>query len=299
MPHGSIFTGISFSVTRQGEFTYPREDEAIRKGFATVLVVFPTHDGGGALLLRQEHHERTNTLAELFTRASQVSVAFVAFYDDVHCGVRTVTSGHCTILTYRLHFPTDTDIPQATLDQNGVCDVNSLKTGLTNLLLDPALLPRGGYLAFGLHNQYMTTSRSVVNVGSHLKGRDAMIARVLSSLSIPWSVRILYRNVGWTQFSFLADHIIDLSSHDEVHHLMETLGNPEIVCFVGARGEPDRKRVKLDEDVVEGKDATDIMLVSATPSVWSIHSQYVAGGGGVMMGNLYGDVCIIAERPAC
>ncbi|KAG1837035.1 hypothetical protein DFJ58DRAFT_816896 [Suillus subalutaceus] len=144
----------------------------------------------------------------------------------------------------------------------------------------------------------MSTSGSVVDVGNHLKGRDAMIACVLSSLSIPWSIRILYRNIGWTEFSFLADHIVDLSSHDEVHYLMETLGSPEIVCFVGARGEPDRKRARLDENATEGKDATDIMLVSTRPSAWSFHSHYVAGGREVMMGNLYGDVCIIAERPS-
>ncbi|KAG1731940.1 hypothetical protein EDB19DRAFT_1312802 [Suillus lakei] len=174
--------------------------------------------------------------------------------------------------------------------------MNSLTMGITDLLLDPGVLPEGGYLVFGLHNQYMSTSGSVVEAGNHLKGRDAMIACVLSSLSIPWSVRILYRNIGWMEFSFLADHIVDLSNHDEVHYLMETLGNPEIVCFVGARGEPDRKRAKSDENVVEGNDATDIMLVSTRPSAWSFHSQYVAGGREVMMGNLYGDVCIIAER---
>ncbi|KAG0707823.1 hypothetical protein DFH29DRAFT_599862 [Suillus ampliporus] len=253
---------------------------------------------GGALLLRQGHYKWTVDFAELFTRGSQASVAFVAFYDDVHHAVRTTRKGHCVILAYRLHFPTDNDIPLVTLEQNGVYDVKSLTTGVTDLLLDPGVLPGGGYLAFGLQNQYMSTSRSVVDVSSHLKGTDAMVTHVLSSLSIPWSVRILYRNIGWTEFSFFADYIIDLSNHDEVYYLMETLGNPEIVCFVGARGEPDRKRAKLDENVVEGKDATDIMLVSTKPSTWSFHSQYVAGGREVMMGNLYGDVCIIAERPS-
>ncbi|KAG1756837.1 uncharacterized protein EDB91DRAFT_1094706 [Suillus paluster] len=286
-------------VALRREFTNPRENTATPKGFASVLVVFPTTDEGGTLLLRQGHHEWTINFAELFTRASQASVAFVAFYDDVHYAVRTITSGHCVILTYRLHFSTDDDIPLvATLEQNGIYGVNSLTIGITGLLLDPGVLPGGGYLAFGLRNQYTPVSRSMVDVGSHLKGRDAMVACVLSSLSIPWSVRILYRNIGWTEFSFLADHIIDLSGNDEVHYLMETLGNPEIVSFVGARGEPDRKRAKLDENVVEGKDATDILLVSTKPSAWSFHSQYVAGGREVMMGNLYGDVCIIAERPS-
>lgn len=289
--------GISSAVVRRRESASPCENKATPKGFATVLVVFPTDNEGGALLLRQGRHEWTIDFAELFARTSQVSVAFVAFYDDVHFAVRKVTSGHCVILTYRLHFPTESDIPLATFEM-GVYDVSSLTAGITDLLLDSGVLPGGGYLAFGLRNQYMPTSRSVVDVGSHLKGRDAMIACVLSSLSIPWSVRILYRNVGWTEFSFLANHIVDLSSHDEVHYLMETLGNPEIVRFVGERGEPDRKRAKLDENVVEGKDATNIMLVSTRPSAWSFHSQYVAAAGDreVMMGNLYGDVCIIAER---
>ncbi|OAX38007.1 hypothetical protein K503DRAFT_770922 [Rhizopogon vinicolor AM-OR11-026] len=291
-------SGISFEDACQFESSesHAREDTTTQKGFATILVVFPTYAEGGALLLRQRHHEWNIDFAELFASTADVSVAFVAFYDDVRCGISTVTSGHRMILTYRLQFPTGNDIPLATLDQNGAYDVNSLKTGITELLLDPNILPGGGYLAFGIHNQYTTTSRSVVSVGSHLKGRDAVIARALSALSIPWSVRILYRNVGWTEFSFLTDHIIDLSSHGEVHDLMGTLGNPEIVYFVRERGEPDRKRVKLDEDVV-GKDATDIMLVSTRPSAWSMHTQYVAGGGEVMMGNLYGDVCIIAERP--
>ncbi|KAG1782441.1 hypothetical protein EV702DRAFT_1192117 [Suillus placidus] len=288
--------GISPAVVRRRESTNPCTNKATPKGFATVLVVFPTDNEGGALLLRQGHHEWTIDFAELFARTTQTSVAFLAFYDDVQFAVRKITSGHCVILTYRLHFPTDNDIPLATPERKGVYDVNSLTTGITELLLDPGVLPEGGYLAFGLHNQYMSTSRSVVDVSNHLKGRDALIACVLTSLSIAWSVRILYRNVGWTEFSFLADHIVDLSSHDEVRCLVETLGRPEIVCFVGARGEPDRKRAKSDENVVEGKDATDIMLVSATPSAWSFHSHYVAGGPEVMMGNLYGDVCIIAER---
>ncbi|KAG2037187.1 hypothetical protein BDR03DRAFT_388722 [Suillus americanus] len=290
--------GLSSAELRRRESTGLRTNEAIPKGFATVLVVFPTEIEGGALLLRQGHHEWAIDLAELFARTTQTSVAFLAFYDDVQFAVRKITSGHCVILTYRLHFPTDNDIPLATLEKKDVYDVNSLTTGITELLLDPSVLPEGGYLAFGLHNQYMSTSRSVVDVGSHLKGRDAIIACVLSSLSIPWSIRILYRNVGWTEFNFLADHIVDLSSHDEVHFLMETLGNPEIVCFVGARGEPDRKRARLDENGMDGKNATDIMLVSTRPSAWSFHSHYVAGGREVMMGNLYGDVCIIAERPS-
>jgi hypothetical protein len=288
--------GLSSAVVRQRESSNPCTDKATPKGFATVLVVFPTEDEGGVLLLRQGHHEWTIDFAELFARTAKTSVAFLAFYDDVQFAVRKITSGHRLILTYRLHLPTDNDIPVATLERKGVYDMNSLTTGITELLLDPGVLPEGGYLAFGLHNRYMSMSRSVVDVGSHLKGRDAMIACVLNSLSIPWSVRILYRNVGWTEFSFLADHILDLSSHDEVHYLVETLGSPEIVCFVGARGEPDRKRAKLDKNVVEGKCATDIMLVSTRPSAWSFHSHYVAGGQEVMMGNLYGDVCIIAER---
>ncbi|KAG1905713.1 uncharacterized protein F5891DRAFT_1170059 [Suillus fuscotomentosus] len=290
--------GLSSAVVHRIESTNPCTNKAIPKGFATVLVVFPTDIEGGALLLRQGHHEWTIDFAELFARTTQTSVAFIAFYDDVQFAVRKIKSGHRVILTYRLHFPTDNDIPLTTLERKGVYDVNSLTTGITELLLDPSVLPEGGYLAFGLHNQYMSTSRSVVDIGSHLKGRDAMIACVLNSLSILWSVRILYRNVGWTDFSFLADHIVDLSSHDEVHCLSETLGNPEIVRFVGARGEPDRRRAKSDGDVMGGKDATDIMLVSTRPSAWSFHSHYVAGGREVMMGNLYGDVCIIAERPS-
>ncbi|KAJ8590486.1 hypothetical protein M405DRAFT_162611 [Rhizopogon salebrosus TDB-379] len=292
-----MVTGVSFAAACERESTYARQDKATHKGFATVLVVFPTHVEGGALLLRQGHHEWNIDFAELFAPMAQSSVAFVAFYDDVHCRVSAVTSGHRMILTYRLQFPTGDDIPFATLDENGACDVNSLKTYIGELLLDPVVLPRGGYLAFGLHNRYTTTSMSVVTINSHLKGRDAAIVRALRSLSIPWSVRILYRNVGWTEFSFLADHIIDLSSHGEVHYLMDALGHPEIVYFVGARGEPDRKRVRLDEDVVEGKGATDIMLVSTRPSAWSVHTQYVVGGREVMMGNLYGDVCIIVEKP--
>ncbi|KAG2063546.1 hypothetical protein BDR04DRAFT_388123 [Suillus decipiens] len=288
--------GLSSTVVRKRESTNLCPDKATPKGFATVFVVFPTDIEGGALLLRQGHHEWTIDFTELFARTTQTSVAFLAFYDDVQFAFRKITSGHCVILTYRLHFPTDNDSPLATLESKSVHDVNFLTTGITELLKDPGVLPKGGYLAFGLHNQYMSTSGSAVDVASHLKGRDAMIACVLSSLSIPWSVRILYRNVGWMEFSFLADHIVDLSSHDEVHDLVDKLGCPEIVCFVGARGEPDRKRAKLDENAVEGKDATHVMLVSTRPSAWSFHSHYVAGGREVMMGNLYGDACIIAER---
>ncbi|KAG2150632.1 uncharacterized protein EDB93DRAFT_1249642 [Suillus bovinus] len=288
--------GFSSAVVRRMESTNPYTNKAIPKGFATVLVVFPTDIEGGALLLRQGHHEWTIDFAKLFARMTQTSVAFLAFYDDVQVAVRKITSGHRVILTYRLHFPTDDDISLATLERKGVYDVNSLTTGIIKLLLDPDVLPEGGYLAFGLHNQYMSRSRSVADVDSHLKGTDAMIACVLSSLSIPWSVRILYRNVGWTEFSFLADHIVDLSGHDEVHHLVKTLGSPEVVCFVGARGKSDRRRAKSDEYVVEGKVPTDIMLVSTRPSAWGFHSHYVAGGREVTMGSFYGDVCIIAER---
>jgi hypothetical protein len=230
-------------------------------------------------------------------------VGYAAYFNDVEREIGSIISGHRLTLNYKLYFASGGDSPSATMISAPGPFELSLKTALAEFVNDPKVLPNGGYLGFGLRHQYPVSSEMRVDtLMSCLKGLDAIIARVLNGLLLPWSLRVLYRDRGShsEQTFVLHKFISDLSQKDIVWShwgASEKMGpGAEFVRFVDEFGNDDEKRAgdysKYSEDVI------DIIQMTEMPSVTNMHSQYLAYGNEAMIGNLYGDICLIAEVSA-
>jgi hypothetical protein len=77
--------------------------------FGSLMIVFPTHHEGGALLLRHHGHEWIfdSSQALVGGRSDQPSIGYVAYLNDIEHEVAPVTSGHRVTLTYNLYFDDD------------------------------------------------------------------------------------------------------------------------------------------------------------------------------------------------
>ncbi|KAJ7882410.1 hypothetical protein B0H14DRAFT_1474577, partial [Mycena olivaceomarginata] len=120
----------------------------------SLVIIFPTSHTGGALTL--EHNGKTWTFdsaAELSVRAVGPGLAYVAFYSDVTHAVERVQTGHRVTLTYNL-FLVDKDAARGGVIRPGPSPESAAESALRKLLANPAFLPGGGFLAYGLSHQY-------------------------------------------------------------------------------------------------------------------------------------------------
>lgn len=237
----------------------------------------------------------------MLSEAQSPLVGYAAYFKDVEREIGSIISGHRLALSYKLYFQSGGEGRSATLSAPGPSEP-SLKTALEELVNDSNVLPNGGYLAFGLRHQYPVLSEMRVDtLRSSLKGSDANVTRVLDKLNLPWSLRVLYRDRGCygEQTFVLHKFITDLSQRGLVWSHWgagEKLGpGAELVRFVDEFGNDDEKRVG-DYDKQQ-EDAVDIIQVTEMPSFTNVHFQYLACGNEAIVGNLDGDICLVAEIP--
>ncbi|KAJ6571249.1 hypothetical protein B0H19DRAFT_1208867 [Mycena capillaripes] len=122
----------------------PRADDMIR----SLVVVFPTAHKGGALSFLP-------TLLRNSVTAGP-AIANVAFYSDTTHAVEPVLEGHRVTLTYNLFLANRPDaVGREAAGRNRIIrgPVQKLKETLLVLLADPAFLPTGSLIAFGLTHQ--------------------------------------------------------------------------------------------------------------------------------------------------
>ena len=82
-----------------------------------------------------------------------------------------------------------------TLPQSVVDEEARLRAALQTLLQDPALLPKGGYLAFGLRFMYPLDRKSPLqDLIPHMKGIDARVVRVCRSLGLEGQLKVVYED---------------------------------------------------------------------------------------------------------
>jgi hypothetical protein len=238
----------------------------------------------------------------MLSKAQSPVVGYAAYFTEVEREIGLIISGHRLMLSYKLYFASGQESRSATITAPGPFEL-SLKSALAELMNDLEVLPNGGYLAFGLRHRYPVSSEMRADtLRSCLKGSDAIITRVLDRLNLPWSLRVLYRDRGcYAEQKFvLHKFITDLSQRGVVWSRWgadEKMGpGAEYVRFVDEFGNDDEKRAgdydKYQEDVV------DIIQVTEIPSVTNVHSQYLAYGNEATIGNLCGDICLVAEVPA-
>ncbi|KIK19542.1 hypothetical protein PISMIDRAFT_107364 [Pisolithus microcarpus 441] len=260
--------------------------------FGSLVVVFPTPHQGGEFVLRQDDHEWVVDFAKMISdSAEKPCVGYIAFFSDVEHEVRIVTAGHRVTLTYNLYFiPEKQAIPvissPAPYEQR-------LRELLHTLLTNPDLLPEGGYLGFGLRHQYpVQTHMKVKRLQKCLKGNDATLARVLSTLGITWDVRVFYDNHGKYP-NYLHKRIVDMGDGEVDRYMLgDHMGRgAEEVTYASLNGKAITE-TDGDNDIVR-----KLAKVTDMASMTCAESSFLAWGNEPSLEHLYGNVCIIADLP--
>ncbi len=187
--------------------------------FGSLVIVFPATHEGGALKIR--HTEDPNESADdesegtgecteytfdsstLLSTCAEPSIAYVAFFSDVEHEVLPVISGYRVTVTYNLYWATnsETSSTPSFMPRPISTTAENLRETMRRLLDDPAFLPDGGHLMFGLAHKYplapnlepdSKARQALCDVGSRLKANDATIYKVMHELSLPATFKILY-----------------------------------------------------------------------------------------------------------
>lgn len=260
--------------------------------FGSLVVVFPTPHQGGEFVLRQDGHEWVVDFAKMISdSAEKPCVGYIAFFSDVEHEVRIVTAGHRVTLTYNLYF-----IPEkqaSPVISSPAPYEQRLRELLYTLLTNPDLLPEGGYLGFGLRHQYpVQTHMKVKRLQKCLKGNDATLARVLSTLGITWDVRVFYDNHGKYP-NYLHKRIVDMGDGEVDRYMLgDHMGRgAEEVTYASLNGKAITE-TDGDNDIVR-----KLAKVTDMASMTCAESSFLAWGNEPSLEHLYGNVCIIADLP--
>ncbi|KAI6123187.1 hypothetical protein EDD16DRAFT_1894169 [Pisolithus croceorrhizus] len=246
--------------------------------FGSLVAIFPIQHEGGEFVLREGDR-------------------YVSFFSDVEHEVRKVTFGHRVALTYNLYFIPENQAPVGTTSAPAPYE-GSLAAPLYMLLTDPTVLPKGGYLAFGLRHYYPTEKgTNVIHYKNCLKGTDAALERVLTNLGVVWNVMVFYRNVG-SYNDYLGEVIVDLSRAPyEIYDFDEAMGETAVhVESASIDGIPRARRHPNAETPPR-----HFAKVTKVDSMTCSRSPYVMTGySRAEVGELTGEVCIVVglQEPA-
>ncbi|XP_055334161.1 uncharacterized protein LOC129585485 [Paramacrobiotus metropolitanus] len=159
--------------------------------FGALVIVFPTKHTGGELKLRHGGKEWTFDSAKELADVTEPSIGYVAFFSDVEHEVAVVQSGYRVTLTYNLYFGETVSRPNTMINAAGNHE-HTFKTGLEQLLADPAFLPKGGLIGFGLQHEYPVNAQTELRIlMENLKGSDALVWRICQQLSLPIQPKFL------------------------------------------------------------------------------------------------------------
>ena len=218
--------------------------------FGSLVVVFPTPHQGGALVLRHGGREWMFDSSAILDNPDMTptpSVAFVAFFSDVEHEVLPVQSGHRVTVTYNLYFGSKPEghatpslpYPNLSVLQPSGANLTAVSTTLAALLADPAVLPKGGTLGFGLQHQYpLPTSWTQGNpnpldlLKTCLKSCDAALFAALTELGHKPQLRLAYRDeCGCSdEVHVLFDEPVELVEDDCFHMTLEIPDLVEAMC---------------------------------------------------------------------
>lgn len=158
-----------FLLYDEGSFFLAHRDTEKSEGmFGTLVVILPAHHRGGELILRHSDRE-----VRFSTENIDISgIAFAAFYADCEHEVLPIKEGHRPCLIFNLiHTKKNTHSPlQAPL----YVDETTKAAKLLKKAFSDSHAPQK--LVWLLQHQYTPSALSF----SHLKGKDAAIAKVLS-----------------------------------------------------------------------------------------------------------------------
>lgn len=122
--------------------------------FGSLVIVFPAKHSGGVLTFRHSGQEWGLDSGALIAERSEPSIAYAIFYSDVEHEVLPVIQGYRVTLTYNLYFAPKPTQFSGPVGNPIPAHQSALEETLKTLLANPAFLPEGGHLGFGLYHQY-------------------------------------------------------------------------------------------------------------------------------------------------
>lgn len=169
----------------------------------------------------------------------------------------------------------------------------ALKAAFDHLLSASCVLPKGGYLGFGLHQEYPLNQDGFGNLIDYLKGSDAIIQNVCRQLSSNTALQIIYRGEDggedgdFSDFAMI-DHFFDFPRHESVEMLESEMkkdggiyiSKPKPVNSEGGNYWPDR-----DSRLVW----VDLTKYTRT------ETAYLAHGNEAYLGYAYCTLCLIVH----
>ncbi|KAF9466898.1 hypothetical protein BDZ94DRAFT_1280580 [Collybia nuda] len=248
--------------------------------FGSLVVVYPTQHEGGALILRHGGKEWTFDSADAVRKHDGPAIAYVAFFSDVEHEVAVVTSGYRVTLTYNLYF-VDDNAP-STLRPD---IMTGFEAAFTTALNDPAFLPSGGLLGFGLAFQYPFSpgKSNLGNLLSRLKGSDAVIKQVCNRLSL---------HEEYTDGHIMVNQIPDLARIGEIEEPISSI----LLHGYGGRMVHDiGDGIPGGQGEEQAPNALKILWITPLTGVMQFQSSYLAYGNEASLECIYGDVCLVAQ----
>ncbi|KAF8836391.1 hypothetical protein BDN67DRAFT_334889 [Paxillus ammoniavirescens] len=281
------------NVYGKGSFFKPHKDTPrSERMFGSLVVIFPAPHEGGNFILRHGGEEwKLESAQTISTAAQSPPIGYIAFFSDVEHEVMEVTSGYRVTLTYNLYFAETEPLP---LISTPSPQEDSFRIAIADLVANPAVLPGGGYLGFGLQHQYpVSRQMSVESLRTCLKGQDAVIARVLDSLSLKWHLRMCYCAALEKLFKhrshFLSEFVLEFGQYANTSGFDKFLPDMEYVVFVETHS-PEYRHHEYSE-------ARWLLPVTPIPLNAQPVSKYIEYGNQAVAGKLYADICLVAEAP--
>ena len=299
-------------ILGEGDFFKTHKDTPRGQNmFGSLVVVLPTAHEGGQLVLRQEEKEWTLDFTDKFAAATEPSVYFVAFFGDIEHEVLPVTSGYRVTLTYNLYHKS----PHLSMSLIPTPFHLKLKKAFVDLVNDKSILPNGGYFGFGLTHEYVHTGRRMLaQAMGQLKGSDRALVDVCDELGLDYSLRFLYRDIGWSGLNFITTNELDInnpteyydegSCYDYLRSALKgfTIGQAEGVIFVGERND---ESVFSEEDGEEWLEKfyenpiTEVLEITPMKSSLQTSTSYISYGNEADLVYFYGSACmLVAVAPA-
>lgn len=159
----------------------------------SLVIIFPTAHEGGELVLRHKGREWKIGANALIASRPSPSLAYVAFYSDIDHEILKVTSGRRITITYNLYMVNMAPDPGASTLTPIPLHASDFQTTLRNLIKDPAFLPEGGTLGFGLSHLYpVSTHVELQGIAHFLKGEDARVYEACRELQLKPLLKIIY-----------------------------------------------------------------------------------------------------------
>ncbi|KAJ7156252.1 hypothetical protein C8R46DRAFT_959680 [Mycena filopes] len=220
------------TVYAPGAFMKPTKNTTHGKGMiGSLVIIFPTTCTGGSLSF--VHQQPWTFTPDVPTNGTPV-VGYVLFRSDVMQAVEPVLSGHRVTLTYNIFLAPQRAESLAT-HRILPAPERTLEDTLRSLLVDPAFLPAGGFLVYGLAHKYhlplkaltplhdpvtykpiKPASRLIPLLGA-LQGRDERVRAMSVRAGLQPELKLLYdTKSGYTEGrDVLVDEIVDFSGVHE------------------------------------------------------------------------------------